>query len=70
MEKLEVVTNAILIKSRKRFDNSRFAKSHKIDENFLDTKYKFKGLYRTNQHWVLESKGEYFIMPLLIKIIL
>ena len=63
MEKLEVVTNAILIKSRKRFDNSRFAKSHKIDENFLDTQYKFKGLYRTNQHWVLESKGEYFIMP-------
>ena len=61
MEKLDFVTNAILIKAKKRFDSSRFAKSHKIGKKFLDTNYTFHGLYRTNQHWILESNGEYFL---------
>ena len=63
MEKLDFVSNAILIKAQKRFDNSRFAKSHKIGKPFQETEYIFRGLFRTNQHWVLELNGEYFIMP-------
>ena len=61
MERLDFVTNAILIKAQKRFDKSRFAKSHKIDTPFQGTEYTFKGLYRSNQHWVLEKDGEYFL---------
>lgn len=61
MERLDFVTNAILIKAQKRFDKSRFAKSHKIDTPFQGTEYTFKGLYRSNQHWVLEKGGEYFL---------
>jgi hypothetical protein len=63
MEKLDFVSNAILIKAQKRFDSSRFAKSHKIGKQFQDSEYIFRGLFRTNQHWVLELNDEYFIMP-------
>lgn len=63
MEKIDFVSNAILIKAQKRFEKSKFAKSHKIGKPFQETEYIFRGLFRTNQHWVLELDGEYFIMP-------
>jgi predicted ATP-dependent serine protease len=61
MQRLDFVTNAILIKARKRFESSRFAKSHKIDKPFQGTDYTFKGLYRDNRQWVLENNGDYFL---------
>ena len=67
MEKLDFVSNAILIKAQKRFDSSRFAKSHKIGKQFQDSEYIFRGLFRTNQHWVLELNDEHFIMPIVGK---
>lgn len=61
MQRLDFVTNAILIKARKRFEKSRFAKSHKIDKPFQGSDYIFKGLYRDNRNWVLENNGDYFL---------
>lgn len=61
MQRLDFVTNAILIKARKRFEKSRFAKSHKIDKPFQGSDYIFKGLYRDNRNWVLENDGDYFL---------
>jgi hypothetical protein len=61
MQRLDFVTNAILIKAQKRFDNSRFAKSHKINKPFQGTDYIFKGLYRDNRQWVLEKDNDFFL---------
>jgi predicted ATP-dependent serine protease len=62
MEKVKA-TNAILIKARKRFEDSQYKKQHALDKPF-GKGYIFKGLYRTGQHWIVQKGKDYFIEPI------
>ena len=57
----EKVTNAILIKCAKRFKASSYVDQFEIDELYKDTEFTFKGIFRSNQHFILEGNGSYFI---------
>lgn len=64
MEKIDFITNAILIKSRKRFEKSSYSTKFLIDQPFNEDGFIFKGLFRDNRNWVLEKNGEYFMFPI------
>lgn len=62
MQKLnERVSNAILIKAKKRFDSSKFASTYTIGKKFGDTDMTFYGIYRSGNEFILEAGGEYFL---------
>jgi predicted ATP-dependent serine protease len=64
MQKIDKLTNPILIKGQKRFLKSEFANLHTIGNSFNDTEYKFEGMYRTYKDWILSKDDEFYIVPM------
>ena len=64
MQKIDFITNAILIKCQKRFQKSEFANQHELGKPFNDTDFIFEGLYRSYKDWVISKNGEYFEVPI------
>ena len=63
MQRIDFISNAILIKSRKRYEKSKYANMHTVGKPFNDTDYIFEGLFRTNNDFVLSKNNEYFTVP-------
>jgi predicted ATP-dependent serine protease len=64
MQKIDVITNAILIKCQKRFLKSEFTNQHELGKPFNDTDYTFEGLFRSYKEWVIQKNGEYYTVPM------
>ena len=64
MQRIDFISNAILIKSQKRFTKSQYANQHTLGKPFNDTDYIFEGLFRSNNDWVLSKDNEYFTVPM------
>ena len=64
MQRIDFISNAILIKSQKRFTKSQYSNQHTLGKPFNDTDYIFEGLFRTNNDFVLSKNEEYFTVPI------
>jgi predicted ATP-dependent serine protease len=64
MQRIDFITNAILIKCQKRFLKSEYANQHQLGKPFNDTDYTFEGLFRSYKDWVISKNGEYFEVPI------
>jgi predicted ATP-dependent serine protease len=64
MQRIDFISNAILIKSQKRFTKSQYANQHTLGKPFNDTDYIFEGLFRSNNDWVISKNDEYFTVPI------
>lgn len=63
MQRIDFISNAILIKSRKRYEKSKYANQHTLGKPFNDTDYIFEGLFRTNNDFIVSKNGEYYTIP-------
>jgi predicted ATP-dependent serine protease len=63
MQRIDFISNAILIKSRKRYEKSKYANMHTVGKPFNDTDFIFEGLFRSNNDFVLSKNNEYFTVP-------
>jgi predicted ATP-dependent serine protease len=64
MQKIDKLTNPILIKGQKRFLKSEYANQHTLGNKFNDTDYIFEGMYRTYKDWILSKDDEFYIVPM------
>ena len=64
MQKIDKLTNSILIKSQKRFLKSEYSNLHTLGSSFNDTEYKFEGMYRSYKEWILSKNEEFYIVPM------
>ena len=64
MQKLDLITNAILIKCQKRYSKSEYSNQHQLGKPFNDTDYIFEGMFRSYKDWVISKNGEYFMVPM------
>ena len=64
MQRIDFISNAILIKSQKRFTKSQYSDQHILGKPFNDTDYIFEGIFRTNNDFILSKNNEYFTVPI------
>ena len=64
MQKIDKLTNPILIKGQKRFLKSEYANQHTLGKPFNDTEFTFEGMYRTYKDWIVSKNGEFYIIPI------
>ena len=64
MQKIDKLTNPILIKGQKRFLKSEYASQHTLGSKFNDTDFIFEGMYRTYKDWIVSKDGEFYIVPM------
>ena len=64
MQKIDKLTNPILIKGQKRFLKSEYANQHTLGKPFNDTEFTFEGMYRTYKDWIVSKNGEFYIVPI------
>lgn len=64
MQKIEFISNAILIKARKRFEKSAYANQHQVGKPFNGTKYTFQGMFRSNNDFIISDKSNHYTIPI------
>ena len=64
MQKIEFISNAILIKAKNRFEKSSYVNHHKVGKPFNGSKYTFEGMFRTNNDYIISDSSGHYTIPI------
>jgi hypothetical protein len=63
MEKIQL-TNAQILKAEKRFQRSEFTSQHQLKSKFQESEYILRGIWRSNNEWIVSKGNETYLLPM------